>query len=98
MLDFDFGLGEDIDLLRETVRDFAAAKSRRAPTRSIAATGFRATSGRSSANSGLLGITVEPEFGGSRSRLPRARRCDGGDQPRVRHRSACRTARTRICA
>ena len=26
MFDFDFGLGEDIDLLRTTVRDFAAAE------------------------------------------------------------------------
>ena len=26
MFDFDFGLGEDIDLLRETVRSFAATE------------------------------------------------------------------------
>ena len=26
MFDFDFGLGEDIDLLRDTVRRFAAAE------------------------------------------------------------------------
>ena len=52
MHDFDFGLGEDIDLLRETVREFAADRGSAARARrSTATTSSRAISGRVSANS-----------------------------------------------
>jgi isovaleryl-CoA dehydrogenase len=65
MLEFDFGLGEDIDLLRETVRAFATDqlapradeidRSNRFPRELWPALG----------ELGLLGITVEPEWGGA---------------------------------
>ena len=45
----DFGLGEDIGLLRDTVQDFALPKSPRARRKSTATTSSPPTSGRSSA-------------------------------------------------
>ncbi len=44
---FDFGLGDDIDMLRETTRElFRRTRSRRAPTRSTRPTPSRAICGR----------------------------------------------------
>ena len=68
MLNFpslNFHLGETIDMLRETVQQFAATISRRARPKSIATTGFHPSSGASMGDIGLLGITVEEEFGGT---------------------------------
>ena len=47
---------------------------------------------------GLLGITVEEEYGGTAMGYLAHCRRDGGDLARVRPRSACRTARIRTSA
>jgi isovaleryl-CoA dehydrogenase len=65
MLDFDFGLGEDMDLLRESVRSFA--RDRIAPR---AATidrdnEFPGDLWPELGELGLLGITVDDEYGGA---------------------------------
>ena len=65
MWDFDFGLGEDIDLLRETVHAFAA--DRIAPRAAAIDEGneFPADLWPELGELGLLGITVEEDFGGA---------------------------------
>ena len=65
MFDFDFGLGEEIDLLRDTVRSFAEAKI--APRADAIDTDnqFPRDLWPELGNLGLLGITVESEHGGS---------------------------------
>ena len=65
MFDFDFGLGEEIDLLRDTVRDFAA--DRIAPrAESIDRDNlFPRDLWPELGELGLLGITVEEELGGA---------------------------------
>ena len=65
MLDFDFGLGEDIDLLRETVRSFAVAEV--APRAEEIDRGnlFPRDLWPKLGELGLLGITVDAEWGGT---------------------------------
>ena len=65
MSDFDFGLGEEIDLLRETVRSFAATHI--APRAAVidCDNAFPRDLWPKLGELGLLGITVEPEFGGA---------------------------------
>ena len=65
MFDFDFGLGEEIDLLRETVRALAA--DRIAPRAQAIDTSneFPRDLWPELGALGLLGITIEDEFGGS---------------------------------
>ena len=65
MLDFDFGLGEDIDLLRETVQAFAT--DRIAPRAADIDTNnqFPRDLWPQLGELGLLGITVEEEYGGA---------------------------------
>ncbi|MFQ6006926.1 MAG: isovaleryl-CoA dehydrogenase [Woeseia sp.] len=65
MFDFDFGLGEDLDLLRESVQGFAA--DRIAPrAEAIDSTNeFPRDLWPELGKLGLLGITVEEEFGGA---------------------------------
>jgi len=65
MFEFDFGHGEDLDLLRETVRSFA--KDRIAPRAAeIDATNeFPRDLWAELGELGLLGITVESEYGGA---------------------------------
>jgi isovaleryl-CoA dehydrogenase len=65
MFDFDFGLGEDIDLLRATVRDFAAREIAPRAAEIDRSNTFPADLWRKFGDLGLLGITVAPEFGGS---------------------------------
>jgi isovaleryl-CoA dehydrogenase len=64
MFDFDFGLGEDIDLLRESV---AVAADRIAPRAAEidASNEFPRDLWPELGDLGLLGITVEEEYGGS---------------------------------
>jgi len=65
MFEFDFGLGEDLDLLRETVRNFAtdriAPRARDIDDRNQ----FPRDLWPELGELGLLGITVEEDFGGS---------------------------------
>ncbi len=65
MLDFDFGLGEDIDLLRETVRAFAT--DRITPRANVIdeKNEFPRDLWPELGDLGLLGITIEDEYGGS---------------------------------
>ena len=65
MLDFDFGLGEDINLLRETVRSFAVAEV--APRADEIDRGnlFPRDLWPKLGELGLLGITVDAEWGGT---------------------------------
>jgi len=65
MLDFDFGLGEDIDLLRETVRSFAADKIAPRAADIDASNEFPLDLWPDVGELGLLGITVDEEYGGS---------------------------------
>ena len=64
MLDFDFGLGEDIDLLRDAVRGFAADRIAPLAARIDADNRFPRELWPELGELGLLGITVEEEFGG----------------------------------
>jgi isovaleryl-CoA dehydrogenase len=65
MYEFDFALGEDIDLLRQTVRDFAAAEIGPRAAEIDQSNLFPRDLWPRLGELGLLGITVEPEFGGS---------------------------------
>lgn len=65
MLDFDFGLGEDIDLLRETVRSFAADKIAPRAADIDANNEFPLDLWPEVGELGLLGITVDEVYGGS---------------------------------
>jgi isovaleryl-CoA dehydrogenase len=63
--DFDFGLGEDIDLLRETVREFAATEVAPRADEIDRDNVFPRDLWPRLGQLGLLGITVEPEYGGA---------------------------------
>jgi isovaleryl-CoA dehydrogenase len=65
VLDFDFGLGEDIDLLRETVRGFAATEVAPRADAIDRENLFPRDLWPRLGQLGLLGITVDPEFGGA---------------------------------
>jgi len=65
MLEFDFGLGEDIDLLRETVRSFAADKIAPRAVDIDTSNEFPLDLWPEVGELGLLGITVGEEYGGS---------------------------------
>ena len=65
MFDFDFGLGEEVDLLRESVAAFA--KDRIAPRAETidAGNAFPRDLWPELGELGLLGITVSPDYGGA---------------------------------
>jgi len=65
MFDFDFGLGEDIDLLRETVAAFAADRIAPRAADIDESNKFPRDLWPELGELGLLGITVEEEYGGS---------------------------------
>ena len=65
MFDFDFGLGEDIDLLRETVQNFATDRIAPRAEEIDATNKFPRDLWPELGELGLLGITVEEELGGS---------------------------------
>jgi len=65
MLQFDFGLGEDIDLLRETVRAFASDRIAPRAEQIDEQNEFPRDLWPELGELGLLGITVEDELGGS---------------------------------
>jgi isovaleryl-CoA dehydrogenase len=65
MFDFDFGLGDDIDLLRESVAAFAADRIAPHAADIDANNEFPRDLWPELGELGLLGITVEEEYGGS---------------------------------
>ena len=65
MLEFNFGLGEDIDLLRETVRSFASEEIAPRAEQIDRSNQFPRDLWPRLGEMGLLGITVEPEWGGT---------------------------------
>jgi isovaleryl-CoA dehydrogenase len=65
MLEFDFGLGEDIDLLRQTVRAFATDRLAPRAEEIDRSNQFPRDLWPALGELGLLGITVEPEWGGA---------------------------------
>ena len=65
MMDFDFGLGEDIDLLRESVQAFAADRIAPRAEEIDSSNEFPRDLWPDLGEIGLLGITVEEEFGGA---------------------------------
>jgi isovaleryl-CoA dehydrogenase len=62
---FDFGLGEDIDMLRDQIARFAAAEIAPRAAEIDRVNDFPADLWRKFGDLGLLGITVEEEYGGS---------------------------------
>ena len=65
MQDFDFGLGEDIGLLRETVHAFAVAEVAPLAAAIDRENRFPRELWPRLGDLGLLGLTVEPEYGGA---------------------------------
>ena len=68
MIDFPslpFDLGEDVDMLRDTVRDFAASEIAPRAAEIGSANQFPADLWRKFGSVGLLGITVGEEYGGT---------------------------------
>ncbi len=65
MFEFDFGLGEELDLLRETVRSFATDRIAPRAAEIDDNNQFPRDLWPELGELGLLGITVEEEFGGS---------------------------------
>ena len=65
VLEFDFGLGEDIDLLRHSVRDFARERIAPLAEEIDRSNRFPRELWPELGALGLLGITVEEEYGGS---------------------------------
>jgi isovaleryl-CoA dehydrogenase len=65
MFDFDFGLGEDIDLLRESVAAFATDRIAPRAAAIDESNEFPRDLWPELGELGLLGITVEEEYGGS---------------------------------
>ena len=65
MVNFDFGLGDDIDLLRDTVGAFAADRIAPRAAAIDAGNEFPADLWPELGELGLLGITVEEDLGGA---------------------------------
>ncbi len=65
MFEFDFGVGEDLDLLRETVRSFATDRIAPRAAEIDANNEFPRDLLPELGELGLLGITVESDYGGS---------------------------------
>ncbi len=65
MFDFDFGLGEDLDLLRETVAAFAAERIAPRAASIDTSNQFPRDLWPELGELGLLGVTVEEQYGGS---------------------------------
>ena len=61
----NFQLSEDLELLRETVRDFSAAEIAPRAAEIDSSNTFPHDLWRKFGDMGLLGLTVEEEFGGS---------------------------------
>jgi isovaleryl-CoA dehydrogenase len=78
------GLGEEIDMLRETVHQFAQAEIAPRADSIDANNEFPMDLWRKFGDLGLLGMTADPRPSAARDGLSRPLRGDGGDQPRLR--------------
>lgn len=65
MFDFDFGLGDDIDLLRQSVSDFASSRIAPRAAEIDSSNQFPRDLWLELGDMGLLGITIGEEFGGA---------------------------------
>ena len=65
MFEFDFGLGEDLDLLRDTIRNFATDRISPRAAQIDSSNEFPADLWPELGQLGLLGITVEERYGGA---------------------------------
>jgi isovaleryl-CoA dehydrogenase len=65
MFDFDFGLGDDIDLLRQTIQNFAGDRIAPRAAEIDSKNQFPRDLWPELGEMGLLGITAEAEYGGS---------------------------------
>ena len=65
MFEFDFGLGEDLDLLRETIRSFAADRIAQRAREIYENNEFTLDLWPDLREIGILGITVDSEYGGA---------------------------------
>ena len=83
MFDFNFDLGDDIDLLRESVADFAADRIAPRAAAIDDSNEFPRDLWPELGAMGLLGITVEERDGGAGLGYLAARCRHGGDQPGV---------------
>jgi len=63
--DFDFGLGDDVEMLRQTLRSFAESELRPRAEEIDRSNLFPRDLWPRLGELGLLGITVEPEWGGA---------------------------------
>jgi isovaleryl-CoA dehydrogenase len=63
--EFDFGLGQDADMLRESVRDFASAEIAPRAADIDRSNDFPADLWRKMGSLGILGVTVDEEYGGA---------------------------------
>ena len=61
----NFGLGEDIDLLRESVKSFAANEIAPRAAEIDSSNAFPMDLWRKFGDLGLLGVTVEEDYGGT---------------------------------
>ena len=85
MLEFphlQFAHGEEIDILRETVRRFAEDEIAPRATEIDEKNEFPADLWRKMGDLGILGITVSEEYGGADMGLSGALYCHGGNFPR----------------
>ncbi len=84
MPSLNFELGEEVDLLRDSVAAFAAREIAPLAEQADRDNAFPAPLWRKLGEQGLLGLTVEEEYARQRDGLPGARGGDGGDLARLR--------------
>ena len=94
----NFGLGEDIEALRDMVRRFAQERIAPLAAEIDRSNEFPAHLWKELGALGLLGITADPDFGGSGMGYLAHVDRGGGDFAAPRPRSACPTARIPISA